>query len=89
MKRRLSALILSGLGAGALFAAASDHGDEPPSPVDHAAVDQYIEQLSETLPPHPANARATETPEDPKLAKAAGRLDRVEPMVGAALNVVR
>lgn len=91
MNRRFSALILSGLGAGGLYAASLDRTQQAAPAADPVAVDRYLAQLSETVPPPVATAlaRDAEPPRDPKLAKSAAKLDRTEPMVGAAFSVVR
>ena len=88
MNRRLSALLLSGLGAAALFVV-PDSGQREAASVDAAAVDRYIAHLTETVPRPPEATLAEEQPEDPKLAKSAARLDRAEPIVGAVFAVAR
>lgn len=89
MNRRLSAFVLSALGAGALLAA-PDGGNRQAVAADAEAVDAYLARLSETVP-RPAMARLAETPvpEDPKLAKETARIDRVEPVANAVLSAVR
>jgi cell wall assembly regulator SMI1 len=91
MNRRFSALILSGLGAGALYSASLDSARDAEPAADPAAVDRYLAQLSETVPPPVATALAREAgqPKDPNLTKRAAKLDRAEPMVGAAFSIVR
>lgn len=90
MNRRFSALILSGLGAGALYAAAADRPPETATAVDPAAVDRYLAQLSETVPPPVATALARETePQDSALRKDAAKADKAEPVVGAAFAIAR
>jgi hypothetical protein len=90
VNRRYSALILSGLGAGALYAATLGQPDAAPPPVDPAAVDAYLAGLSETVPPPPATAlaRVAQAPDNDN-AKSAAKLDRAEPMVGAAFSIAR
>lgn len=89
--RRFSALILSGLGAGALYAAAAGQPAGTRADADPAVVDRYLAQLSETVPPPVATklARRDERPADPLLRKDAAKADRAEPVVGAAFSVVR
>ena len=85
-------MILSGLGAGALYAAAvSQQPAASERTPDPAAVDRYLAQLSETVPPPVATklARETPAPKDPELAKDAAKADKAEPMVGAAFAVAR
>lgn len=93
MNRRFSALLLSGLGAGAIYAAigAVGGGGEPAEAPDPAAVDTYLAQLAETVPPPPeaALARDGNKVEDPDVIKAAGRADRVEPVINSAASVIR
>ncbi|HEY0013482.1 MAG TPA: hypothetical protein VGB79_11615 [Allosphingosinicella sp.] len=91
MNRRFSALILSGLGAGALYAATMATVQPTDTAADPAAVDAYLAQLSETVPPPVATKLAREAPQSqsPELAKEAAKADRAEPMVGAAFSVVR
>lgn len=91
MNRSFSALILSGLGAGAIYAATVTGGQEAEAAADPAAVDRYLATLSETVPPPVATklARETRPADDPDRAKDAAKADRAEPMVGAALSVVR
>ena len=88
MNRRLSALILSGVGAGVLLAAPNGERQEAMA-ADAAAVDRYLAHLSETVP-RPAEARlATQEPQDPKLATSAAKFDRAERIAGVVLTVVR
>jgi hypothetical protein len=84
-------LILSGLSAGALYAASAGGSAEAPPEADPAAVDTYLAQLAETVPPPPAATLAArrEQPKDSDQVKAAGRADRAEPVVGAAFSVIR
>ncbi|HEX8644605.1 MAG TPA: hypothetical protein VF702_11915 [Allosphingosinicella sp.] len=91
MNRRFSAILISGLGAGVLYAASLDSDPGAPAPADPAAVDRYLAQLSETMPPPVATAlaREAEPPKDPDLVKRAAKLDRAEPMVGAAFSIIR
>lgn len=91
MNRRFSALILSGLGAGAIYAATATGGEQAEPAADPAAVDRYLATLSETVPPPAATKLARETAQlgDNERAKAMAKADRAEPMVGAALSVVR
>jgi hypothetical protein len=88
VNRRLSALLLSGLGAAALFAAPNSRQGEAAA-VDAAAVDRYIAHLTETVPRPPEATLAKQPSEDPKVAKSAARLDRAEPIVGAVFAVAR
>ena len=74
------------VGAGLLFATP---GQESEAAADPAAVDLYFAQLAETVPRSPAAELAKPPPEDPKLAKAAARVDRVEPIVGGVLSIAR
>ncbi len=91
MNRRFSALILSGLGAGALYAATATPAAKTEQAADPAAVDAYLAQLSETVPPPVATklARETRSPSDSDRTKDAAKADKAEPMVGAAFAVVR
>jgi hypothetical protein len=84
-------LILSGLGAGALYAATVSPAEPTEQAADPAAVDRYLAQLSEEVPPPAATklARGSAQLSDSERAKALGKADRAEPMVGAALSVVR
>lgn len=89
--RRIPALILSGLGAGALFAATAGQPEDTSADADPAVVDRYLAQLSQTVPPPVATklARRNEAPADPLLQKDVAKADRAEPVVGAAFSVVR
>jgi hypothetical protein len=91
VNRRFSALILSGLGAGALYAATLSPAQTTETTADPAAVDSYLAQLSEAVPP-PAAARLADQaprPADPQRAADPAKADRAERMVGAAFSVVR
>ena len=87
MNRRLSALILSAAGAAAVIAIPSGGGTEA-AEADPAAVETYLAGLSQTTPRDPAVLIAAE-PQDPKLAKQAGRLDRAEPIIDGVFSVAR
>ena len=91
MNRRFSALILSGLGAGALYAATLSPSAPTEQAADPAAVDRYLARLSEEVPPPVAAklARETPPPSDRAVAKDVAKADRAEPMVGAAFTVIR
>jgi len=81
---------MSGLGAGALYAVTLGQSGTTEPQVDPAAVDSYLASLSETVPPPPATALAREAPKaDADTAKSAAKLDRAEPMVGAAFSIAR
>ena len=81
-------MLLGGLGAAILTLTPRGETDDAAA-ADVAAVDRYLDQLSESTP-RPATApRQSEPPEDPKLAKEAARLDRAEPIVNAVLSSVR
>ena len=83
-------MLLSALGTGAILAASLDRPPQEPPRVDPAAVDTYLAQLSETMPPPVAATLARETPPpDPALVKRGARLDKVEPVLGAAFSAVR
>jgi hypothetical protein len=90
VNRGFSALLLSGLGAGALYAVVAAQPPEQEPSADPAAVDRYLAQLSESVPPPVATKLAREqVPTDPTMAKDIAKADRAEPMVGAAFAVVR
>ena len=92
MNSRFSALILSGLGAGALYAATlAPAAEQTEQAADPAAVDQYLAQLAETVPPPVATklARAATIPDDRERAKDLAKADKAEPVVGAAFSVIR
>ena len=85
-------MIVSGLGAGALYAATLSPSVPTEQAADPAAVDRYLAQLSETVPPPVATKLAREAapaPADPARAKDLAKADRAEPMVGAAFTVIR
>ena len=88
MNRVLSIVALMPL-AGAVAVAASEPQKKPV--VDEVAVDRYIAQLSETVPPPPATRLAKDTPQpkDEDAAKDAARADRAEPVVGVVLGLAR
>ena len=73
-------------GGGLLFAAP---GSENEAAADPAAVDLYVAHLSDTVPRSPTAELAKPPPEDSKLAKAAARADRAEPIVGGVLSIAR
>jgi len=88
---RFSALILSGLGAGALYAATLSPAAPAEQAADPAAVDRYLAQLSEEVPPPVAAklAREAQPPRDSERTKELAKADRAEPVVGAAFTVIR
>ena len=91
MNRRFSALILSGLGAGALYSATLSPSTPTEQAADPAAVDRYLAQLSEEVPPPVAAKLASETPvpSDSDRTKALAKADRAEPVAAAAFTVIR
>jgi hypothetical protein len=92
VNRRFSALILSGLGAGALYAATLSPAAPTEQAADPAAVDRYLAQLSEEVPPPVAAKLAKETPppsSDSERTKALAKADRAEPVAAAAFTVIR
>jgi hypothetical protein len=88
VNRRFSALALSAILAG-LVVTANLRESPAPEPVDVAAVDSYLSQLSRTAPAPPGAAIEKVDPASVEVSPTATKLDRAEPMVSSALTSVR
>ena len=87
MNRSFSLLVLSAVGAGML--AGVGDGESAPPPPDPQAVDAFLASLAQAAPAPSTGLARAGAAEDRKLAEAAGRLDRAEPIVGALFDVAK
>ena len=86
MNRIFSIAALTPLVAAGLLAAAASRPEKPPA-ADAAAVDDYVARLSSTVPPPAASRLANQPARDGKVSKATARIDRIEPVANAVIDI--